>query len=122
MGLHQCQVPSRFEGSFPNHLIDVKKVIAWVRENGEEYGADPSALFWAGNSSGAHVASMPALTPNDQRFQPGFEDIDTTITAGIYQGSYYGSIAKKTIRVLRTLCHDRKIDFDYTFIVGNLNP
>ena len=97
MGLHQCQLPSRFEGSFPKHLIDVKKVIAWVRENGEEYGADPSALFWAGNSSGAHVASMPALTPNDQRFQPGFEDIDTTITAGICQGSYYGSIAKKIV-------------------------
>lgn len=83
------------EGTFPNHLIDVKKVIAWVREHVEEYGADPSNLFLAGNSSGAHIAAMAALTPNDPRFQPGFEDVDTTITAVICQGGYYGSIAKK---------------------------
>lgn len=38
---------------------------------------------------------MAALTPNDPRFQPGFEDVDTTITAVICQGGYYGSIAKK---------------------------
>lgn len=83
------------EGQFPNHLIDVKKVIAWVREHGEEYGADPAALFLAGNSAGAHIAAMAALTPNNPRFQPGFEDIDTTLTAVICQGGYYGSIAKK---------------------------
>ena len=83
------------EGTFPNHLIDVKKVIAWVREHGEEYGADSSNLFLAGNSSGAHIAAMAALTPNDPRFQPGFEDIDTTITAVICQGGYYGSIVTK---------------------------
>ena len=78
-----------FEGTFPNHLIDVKKVIAWVREHGEEYGADSSVLFLAGNSSGAHIVAMAGLTPNDPRYQPGFEDIDTTITAVICQGGYY---------------------------------
>lgn len=83
------------EGTFPNHLIDVKKVIAWVREHVEEYGADPSNLFLAGNSSGAHIAAMAGLTPNNPRFQPGFEDVDTTITAVICQGGYYGSIATK---------------------------
>ena len=29
---------------FPDHLIDVKKVIAWVREHGHEYGADPTVV------------------------------------------------------------------------------
>lgn len=38
---------------------------------------------------------MAALTPNDPRLQPGFEDRDTTITAVICQGGYYGSVATK---------------------------
>jgi acetyl esterase/lipase len=34
---------------FPDQLIDVKKVIAWVREHGAEYGADPARVFVAGS-------------------------------------------------------------------------
>jgi acetyl esterase/lipase len=78
----------------PDHLIDLKKVIAWVRAHGHEYGADPALLFVAGSSAGAHMASLAALTPNDPAFQPGFEDADTSVTAVIglngYYGSYYG--------------------------------
>ena len=58
---------------FPDHLIDAKKVIAWVREHGHEYGADPAMVFVAGSSAGGHLAAMAALTPNDPAFQPGFE-------------------------------------------------
>jgi alpha/beta hydrolase fold len=45
---------------FPDHLIDVKKVIAWVRERGREFGADPAVLFVAGSSAGGQLASMAA--------------------------------------------------------------
>jgi acetyl esterase/lipase len=69
-------------------------VIAWVREHGDEYGADPEALFVAGSSAGGHMAAMAALTPNDPRFQSGFEDADTSVSAAItlygYLGNYYG--------------------------------
>src|SRR5262245_3296642 len=64
---------------FPEPLVDVKKVIAWVREHGREYGADPTAVFLAGSSAGGHLASMAALTPNDPAFQPGFEGADTSV-------------------------------------------
>ena len=78
----------------PDHLIDLKKVIAWVREHGHEYGADPALLFVSGSSAGGHMASLAALTPNDPAFQPGFEDADTSVTAAIglngWYGSYYG--------------------------------
>jgi acetyl esterase/lipase len=78
----------------PDHLIDLKKVIAWVRAHGHEYGADPTLLFVAGSSAGAHMASLAALTPNDPAFQPGFEDADTSVTAAIglngWYGTYYG--------------------------------
>ena len=41
---------------------------AWPRD-----GADPTVLFVAGSSAGAHLAAMAALSPNDPVFQPGFE-------------------------------------------------
>jgi len=74
----------------PDHLIDLKKVIAWVRENGHEYGADPAVLFVAGSSAGAHMAALAALTQNDPVFQPGFEDADTSVTAAVCLNAYYG--------------------------------
>ena len=77
---------------FPEPLIDVKKVIAWVREHGHEYGADPSVVFVAGSSAGAHLASMAALTPNDPVFQPGFEGADTSVAGAISLYGYYGPV------------------------------
>jgi acetyl esterase/lipase len=75
----------------PEHLIDVKKVIAWVREHGPGYGADPATLIVAGSSTGAHLAALAALTPGDPAFQPGFEDADTSVSAAIGLGGYYGN-------------------------------
>ncbi|HEY7206746.1 MAG TPA: alpha/beta hydrolase [Gaiellaceae bacterium] len=75
---------------FPDHLVDVKKVIAWVREHGREYGADPSVLLVAGSSAGGNLASTAALTPNEARFQPGFEVADTSVTAAVSLYGYYG--------------------------------
>ncbi|GAA1284872.1 esterase [Planotetraspora silvatica] len=79
---------------FPEHLVDLKKVIAWAREHAHEYGADPSMIFVSGSSAGGHLASMAALTPNDPAFQPGFEHADTSVTAVVslngWYGNYYG--------------------------------
>jgi acetyl esterase/lipase len=74
----------------PEHLIDLKKVIAWVRANGPGYGADPARLFVSGSSAGAHMAALAALTPNDPALQPGFEDADTSVTAAIGLNGWYG--------------------------------
>jgi acetyl esterase/lipase len=82
--------------TFPDHLVDVKKVIAWVRAHAEEFGADPSIMLVAGGSAGAQLASLAALTPNDPHYQPGFENADTSVTAavalyGLYSPASYGS-------------------------------
>jgi acetyl esterase/lipase len=77
-------------GEFPNHLIDAKRVIAWLRAHAAELGADPHMMFLAGGSAGAHIAAMCALTANDPMFQPGFESADTSITAGIGLYGFYG--------------------------------
>lgn len=77
---------------FPDHHVDAKKVIAWVREHGHEYGANPAVLFVAGSSAGGHLAALAALTPNDPVFQPGFEQVDTSVTAAICLYGYYGGL------------------------------
>ncbi|WP_207910255.1 alpha/beta hydrolase [Anseongella ginsenosidimutans] len=77
---------------FPDHLIDLKKVIAWVREYGGRYGADPATIFTAGSSAGGCLAVMAALTPNDPAFQPDFEHTDTSVAAAISLYGYYGSV------------------------------
>ena len=69
--------------TFPDQLIDAKKVIAWMREYGKQYGADPDIIFVAGSSSGAQLAALAALTSNDPKLQPGFENVDTSVTAAI---------------------------------------
>ncbi|MGI5418175.1 alpha/beta hydrolase [Actinomadura luteofluorescens] len=75
----------------PDHLIDLKKIIAWVREHAHEYGADPTTLFVAGSSAGGHMAGLAALTQNDPAFQPGFENADTSVTGAIYLNGWYGT-------------------------------
>jgi acetyl esterase/lipase len=82
----------RPDAGFPDHLVDAKKVIAWAREHGNEYGADPSALFAAGSSAGGHLASMAALTPCDPAFQPGFETADTSVSGAISLYGYHGGL------------------------------
>jgi acetyl esterase/lipase len=75
---------------FPDHLIDVKKAIAWLRSAGPDYGADPTVLFVAGSSAGGNLAAAAALTPNEPCFQPGFEEVDTSVTAAVSLYGYYG--------------------------------
>jgi acetyl esterase/lipase len=73
--------------AFPAHIIDVKRSIAWIREHIGEYGGDPSFLAVTGGSAGGHLTALAALTPNDAEYQPGFEDVDTTVQAAV---PFYG--------------------------------
>ena len=73
--------------TFPAHIIDVKQAIAWIREHGAEYGADPGFIVITGGSAGGHLAALAALTANDPEFQPGFESVDTSVQAAV---PYYG--------------------------------
>jgi acetyl esterase/lipase len=84
----------RPQAGFFDHLTDVKRAIAWVREHGPELGADPSTIFLAGGSAGGHLVSIAGLTQNKPSYQPGFEDADTSIAgvASLYgwYGGYWG--------------------------------
>jgi len=69
--------------TFPDHLNDAKAALAWVREHGEEYGADPSFIAVSGGSAGGHIAALLGLTANDVRYQEGFEGADTSVQATV---------------------------------------
>ncbi|MGV0684606.1 alpha/beta hydrolase fold domain-containing protein [Mycolicibacterium thermoresistibile] len=73
--------------TWPDHIIDVKRALAWVKEHIADYGGDPDFLAITGGSAGGHLSSLAALTPNDPRFQPGFEDADTRVQAAV---PFYG--------------------------------
>ena len=50
---------------WPAHIVDVKRAIAWVRDNIADYGGDPDYLVITGGSAGGHLAALAALTPGD---------------------------------------------------------
>jgi len=72
--------------ALPDQLADVKAGLVWIREHAEEYGGDPSFVAVSGGSAGGNLAALVGLTENDPRYQPGFEDEDTSvqITAPVY--------------------------------------
>ena len=75
------------KATFPDHLIDLKKALHWVRENIQRFGGDPDFVAVTGGSAGGHLSSMLALTPGDPEYQPGFEHADTSVRAAV---PFYG--------------------------------
>ena len=69
--------------TWPDHIVDVKRALAWVKEHIADYGGDPNFVAITGGSAGGHLSALAALTPNDPKFQPGFEDADTSVTAAV---------------------------------------
>jgi acetyl esterase/lipase len=71
------------KNTWPDHIVDVKRALAWIKENIAEYGGDPDFVAITGGSAGGHLSSLAALTPNDPQWQPGFEDADTSVVAAV---------------------------------------
>ena len=69
--------------TWPDHIVDVKRALAWIKENIADYGGDPDFVAITGGSAGGHLSSLAALTPNDPQWQPGFEDADTSVVAAV---------------------------------------
>jgi acetyl esterase/lipase len=68
---------------WPDHLVDAKLALAWIRAHIAELGGDPSRVVVTGGSAGGHLTAMMALTQNDPAYQPGFADVDTSVSAAI---------------------------------------
>lgn len=74
---------------------DVKRAIAWMKENAGAYKVDPHRIVLGGGSSGGHLALLTAYTANNPNFIP--EDLkasDTSVSAVV---SLYGSSDMQTL-------------------------
>jgi acetyl esterase/lipase len=82
--------------TFPDHLVDLKRALVWIKEHADEYGIDPTFVCVTGGSAGGHLTALMGLTVGDPRFQPGFEEADTSVAAavpfyGIYDFTPHGA-------------------------------
>ncbi|MGH2728527.1 MAG: alpha/beta hydrolase, partial [Actinomycetota bacterium] len=104
--------------AWPAHIEDLKKAIAWIREHGAEYGADPNFILITGGSAGGHLTALAATSPNDPAFQQGFEDADTTLQAavphyGIYDMTDRSSVnTRGRLRMLERVVFKKKYKDD----------
>ncbi len=73
--------------TFPEHIIDCKEALVWIRDHIAGYGGDPDFVVVTGGSAGGHLTALMALTANDPEFQPGFEDRDTSVKGAV---PFYG--------------------------------
>jgi acetyl esterase/lipase len=91
--------------TWPEHLVNCKLALAWIREHIVEYGGDPSFVAVTGGSAGGHLTAMMGLTANDPQWQPGFADTDTSVQAIVpFYGVYdWTASATKRDRDLRRL-------------------
>lgn len=69
--------------TWPDHIVDVKRALAWVKDNIARYGGDPNFVAITGGSAGGHLSALAALTPGHPQFQPGFEEADTSVAAAV---------------------------------------
>ena len=67
--------------TWPDHIVDVKRAVAWVKAHIAEYGGDPGFVALSGGSAGGHLSALAALTPGEAAWQPGFEAADTAVDA-----------------------------------------
>jgi acetyl esterase/lipase len=75
------------KATWPDHIVDAKRAVAWVKEHIGEYGGDPDFVAVSGGSAGGHLCALLALSAGDPAFQPGFEEADTTVQAAV---PFYG--------------------------------
>jgi len=68
---------------YPAQLIDAKRALRWVKKGIKTFGGDPNFIIVGGDGAGGHLAALVALTPNNTKYQPGFELVDTSVQASV---------------------------------------
>jgi acetyl esterase/lipase len=105
------------EAPWPAPIEDAKCAVRWLRHHAHELGGDPDRIVMAGDSGGAHLSAMAALTPGrwegdgewhevSSQLQGAvlfFPPVDLTSTAacGVEEGMdslfpYFGDLIEET--------------------------
>jgi acetyl esterase/lipase len=119
--------------TWPDHIADVKRAIAWTKANVGRYGGDPDMVAITGGSAGGHLSSLAALTPGVAAFQPGFEDADTSVAAavpfyGVYDFTDRDGVANRGLeelladRVFKTALADDRAAWEQASPMSHVGP
>jgi acetyl esterase/lipase len=71
----------RFEGEapYPAPIEDAKCAVRWLRHHAHEIGGDPDRIVFAGDSAGALMALVTALTPGQFEGDGGWDDVTSEV-------------------------------------------
>ena len=70
---------------------DVKRAVAWMKDNAGRYGVNPDRIVLGGGSSGGHLALLAAYAPDDPRLTPQDLESKPGIVWGV--GRQQGQVA-----------------------------
>ncbi len=70
-------------GSYPSNLGDVKCAVQYITAHAGDYGLDATKVAILGESAGAHLALMTALTQDRADLDPGCSAIAAKVNAAI---------------------------------------
>jgi acetyl esterase/lipase len=67
---------------------DVKRAVAWMKENASHYGVNPEKIVLGGASAGGHLAQLVGYTPDRPELTPDdLKNVDLSVCGVI---TYYG--------------------------------
>jgi acetyl esterase/lipase len=104
--------------TWPDHIVDVKTALAWVREHIAEYGGNADFVAVTGGSAGGHLAALAALTPNDSEYTPQY-GTEATVRACV---SFYGVYDFNNSLGLRTAGEMRLVERSVVKVPQASNP
>jgi acetyl esterase/lipase len=121
------------KSDWPAAIVDVKRAIAWIKDNIAEYGGDPEFIAITGGSAGGHLSALAALTPNISGFQPGFETADTRVQAAVPLYGAYDFVDDDSLgapethdflekKVLKTALKEDRFRWEQASPIYNVNP
>jgi acetyl esterase/lipase len=67
------------EAPWPAPIEDAKCAVRWLRHHAAEIGGDPDRIIFAGDSAGAQLAAMTALTPGRAEGDGGWHDVSSEV-------------------------------------------
>lgn len=71
------------EAPWPAPIEDAKCAVRWLRHHADEIGGDPDRIIFAGDSAGAHLAVMTALTPGRDEGNGGWHDVSSEVHGAV---------------------------------------
>ena len=85
-GIVCCSVNYRLspEVAWPEHILDCKRALIYIKKNCAMWGGDPNLVFVGGESAGGHLSAFLGVTPNHPEFQaPEDKDFDTSVAGSL---------------------------------------